>query len=106
MSTPETSPRYQKILLLRFVPALTAAEESELHRLFRGLSEVPGVLGLSFGADTCGRNRGYQHGLVVEFDSEAAYDGYTPHPAHVALAGFVRARGYESLGFNYPFTPL
>lgn len=93
---------YQKVLLLRFDPPLAPPEEEELHGLFRRLADIPGALFLGFGADTCGRSRGYQHCLVMSFDSEAAYEAYTPHPAHVALAEFVKARSYQSLGFNFP----
>jgi hypothetical protein len=98
----QSSAGYQKVLLLRFDPPLAAAEKEELYALFRGLAEVPGALFLGFGVDTCGRNRGYQHCLVMSFASEEAYEGYTPHPAHRALAEFVKARRYESLGFNFP----
>jgi hypothetical protein len=93
---------YQKVLLLRFDPPLREDETEELHGLLRRLSEVPGALFVGFGADTCGRSRGYQHCLVMTFDSEEAYEGYTPHPAHLALAEFVKSRAYESLGFNFP----
>lgn len=98
----QSSEGYQKVLLLTFDPALSPAEEAELRELFQGLKAVPGSLFLGFGADTCGRNRGYQFCLVMRFDSEAAYEAYTPHPAHRALAEFVTARPYRSLGFNFP----
>ena len=45
-------------------------------------STVPGVVGLSVGANFSDRSKGFTHGLVVRFRDKAALDGYIPHPAH------------------------
>ena len=56
----------------------------------RRLSDLPGVVHLVAGRrdETQTRDvneQAYHVGLHVEFEDQAAYDGYGPHPVHMAL---------------------
>jgi hypothetical protein len=48
---------------------------------------VPGITGLSVGANFTDRAEGYTHGVIVELENKAALDVYATHPGHVAVAG-------------------
>lgn len=72
-------------MLFRFRGDLPAGEVEGLFLKLRGLAEeVEGITGFRGGAYCSpeGLSRGYTHGFVMTFASEAARDAYLPHPAH------------------------
>ncbi len=72
-------------MLFRFRDDLPEAEVEGLFQQLHGLAaEVEGITGFRGGAYRSpeGLSRGYTHGIVMTFASEAARDAYLPHPSH------------------------
>jgi hypothetical protein len=75
------------IVLVRFRPAVTAAEKASIYAELESLRElVPGFLGASYGPNVSpeGLGKGYVDGFTMDFSDEAARDAYLVHPAHQA----------------------
>ena len=55
--------------------------------------EIPGIIGVSCGADVSpeGLQRGNTHAFSVDFTNAAARDAYLPHPAHQKVGGMIVA---------------
>ena len=47
--------------------------------------EIPGMLSIELGLDTSGVDYACDAGLVAEFESQSALDGYATHPAHLRM---------------------
>lgn len=67
-----------------------ASDAGRLANACMALREIPGVVHLTAGlrAEAATRDvneQDYHVALHVEFEDQAAYDGYGPHPAHQAL---------------------
>ena len=73
----------EHIVLFKVKAGTTTDAIAAMVQGLKGLAgRVPGVVGLSVGANFSDRNKGFTHGLVVRFENRAALDGYIPHPAH------------------------
>ena len=58
-------------------------------RQLRSLANVvPGIEGLTVGADVLHSSRSYDTGLVAIFRDRAVLDAYTMHPTHVQVVEF------------------
>ena len=64
-----------------------AARREHVEQL-RGLAGagIPGVVGLTVGADVVHSARSYDTGLIIRFPDRAALDVYQKHPRHVPVA--------------------
>jgi hypothetical protein len=63
-------------------PAGSAEEKNFLDTCRRVLKPIPGVKNFRVVREMSPKNR-FTFGLSMEFDSQAAYDGYNSHPDHV-----------------------
>ena len=73
----------EHIVLLKVKAGTPADAVTAMMNGLKGLqSVVPGIAGLTVGANFSDRNQGYTHGLIVRFQDQAALNGYIPHPAH------------------------
>ena len=73
------------LVLLRFRPDVAPEDIAALFEQLRGLADaIEGITGFRGGAYRSpeGLNRGFSHGFVMTFRSEAARNAYLPHPAH------------------------
>lgn len=68
------------------------------------LAEIPGVKKFEQLRQVSPKN-GYRFGFSMEFDNQAAYDGYNAHPKHV---GFVRDRWQHEVEtfMEFDYEPL
>ena len=88
------------VVLMRFDDPSDA--EEAVQRL-RGLADqIDVVRRLSVGLNVVPDDAAYELGLVAEFESREDLDAYEAHPAHQAVAGFVRARRSASARCDYP----
>ena len=63
----------------------------EMKRRFEALRPLmSGLRRLDFGIDFAGTEQSSDVALYTEFDSRAAYEAYYDHPAHKAIAAFIR----------------
>ncbi len=54
-------------------------------------SVIPEIESLNVGSDVLHLARSYDTGLVAVFRDRAAFDAYTLHPQHIAVADFGRS---------------
>jgi hypothetical protein len=88
---------------LRFRPDVPAERIAAHLEALRGLAgRVPGVRGVTVGANFTDRAQGYTHGLSVILDDRAALSAYAVHPAHVEVATGLR-RDAEVLALDYEY---
>ena len=76
------------LVLLRFKPETSAAQQTELEQAFAGLSaSIPEVSALEWGVNASpeGLDKGFTHAFFITFADAAARDAYLPHPAHHAF---------------------
>lgn len=86
MSEPQADPRVVHIVLFRWKPdAAGPAIAAAVEGIRRLRDQIPGIVSLEIGPDFSERSQGYQHGLVVTFESRAALETYGPHPAHLRV---------------------
>jgi hypothetical protein len=74
--------RIRHTVSFRLAHAAGSAEEREFLDAARGLGAIPGVQAFEVLAEVSPKND-YRHGISMEFDDQAAYDGYNAHPQHV-----------------------
>lgn len=95
--------RLQHVVLVKFPRSLTEAEVEFIDDLLgRWKSVIPGIESYHWGLDVSGRSRGYQWGLVMEFENAAVAAAYQPHPLHQEFAQWVAKEGGEVLAFDFP----
>lgn len=93
----------QHVVLIRLPEIPDAPGKAELARLIDALpGAIPGIRSLHWGWDVSGRSRGYQLGLVVEFNSPEALAAYLPHPVHQRVVSWLSAHQGEILAFDFP----
>lgn len=93
----------QHVVLIKFPRELTEGEISWIDSLLaRWPKEIDGIHWYRWGFDISGRSRGYQWGLVMEFESAQDLARYTPHPRHQEFANWVAEEGGEVLAFDFP----
>jgi len=77
------------VVLFRFAEAV---DEDRIAHILDGFSKlveiVPGAVGVTGGPNVSpeGLDRGYMHGLVMDFETAQARDDYLAHPAHVSFS--------------------
>jgi len=76
------------VVCFKYKPEVSEDVRREHRTRLQGLVGLPGVIGLTVGADRVRSARSYDTGLVVLFPDRAALDGYATHPAHVPVAQF------------------
>jgi hypothetical protein len=76
---------------LRFKPDLSEERVAQHLAALRLLAErVPGISGLTLGANFTDRANGFTHALSVLLENKAALTAYATHPAHVEVASALR----------------
>ncbi len=70
------------------------------------VGRVPGIVRLDEGPSVSpeGLEQGFEWGLVVTFEDEAARDGYLPHPVHRVLGDQIGAGADKVVVFDIPGT--
>ncbi|MGH9302830.1 MAG: Dabb family protein [Acidimicrobiales bacterium] len=93
----------QHIVLFKYVPEMSAADEAEMLAQIRAFPGRIGRIGeLRVGrAASDGRAEGYSHLMYMTVADEAALEAYQRHPFHEAFAAWVRAHGGSVLAFDY-----
>ncbi len=93
----------QHVVLIKFPRDLEQAELDWIDQLLASWPQhIEGIVKHRWGLDVSGRSRGYQFGLVMEFESPDALKRYTPHPQHQEFAQWVASQGGEVLAFDFP----
>jgi hypothetical protein len=81
------------VVMIRLADPSTAPR---LVDLLTGLvGQVPGLRSVQAGPNVVPSARAWDFGFVALFDDEAALAAYQVHPAHVAVAGEIRAAATE-----------
>jgi len=76
----------EHIVLFELKPETTPEQVGAMEAGLQMLAtEIPGIIGLTFGENFSDRNKGSTHGLVVRFTDRAALEVYIPHPAHQSV---------------------
>ncbi len=70
----EEEVRLEHLMMLRHLPSV-----------------IPEIESLNVGSDVLHLARSYDTGLVAVFRDRAAFDAYTLHPQHIAVADFGRS---------------
>jgi hypothetical protein len=74
----------------------------ELQQRFAALMGViPGLLKIETGTDLLHTKDSVDFCLYTEFESRAALDAYTPHPAHKEIIAFMQDVRYERRVIDY-----
>ncbi|WP_186446203.1 Dabb family protein [Paenibacillus cremeus] len=70
-----------------------------------GLKEIPGIVEFSAGLNHSqeGKSRGFEVGMRIGFQNQAALDAYLPHPIHKSVIGQVRGHFADS-SFVFDYT--
>jgi len=93
----------QHVVLVNFPREVTSEESQWIDALLlRWPKEIGGIRSQHWGWDVSGRSQGYQWGLVMEFESEAAAARYQPHTLHQEFAQWVKQVGGQVLAFDFP----
>jgi stress responsive alpha/beta barrel protein len=94
---------FQHVVLFRFPEELSEDEQRDMASQVRAWAgEVPGLVGLRFGADVSGRSGGWQYLLFTEFQDDDTHRAYYDHPLHQAFSKWVFDRNCEVVRFDYP----
>jgi hypothetical protein len=74
----------------------------EMQRQFHALrGVVSGLLRCDFGIDSSRTEESADVALYMEFESQAAYDGYVVHPAHKAIVSLIKELKAERRVVDY-----
>ncbi len=99
------------IVLIRFNPALQAAEIADIFDELHAIGDkVPGLLAITSGTSESPEKieRGYLHGFVADFDGWGALQAYQDHPAHKKLGARLVANAVGGIDgilvFDLPVT--
>jgi hypothetical protein len=73
----------EHIVLFKWKPETSPEQITEVINNLQALKgKIPGIIDLSCGENFCDRSQGFQHGLVVRFDSKISLENYGSHPSH------------------------
>ena len=73
----------EHVVLFRWAEDASAEAKDRVEEELRALlTQIPGILDLTYGENFSSRSQGYTHALVVRFEDRAALEVYSPHPAH------------------------
>src|SRR5213592_867787 len=94
---------FQHVVLFRFPTPLSEDEQYDMASQVRAWAgEIPGLVGLRFGADVRGRSGGWQDLLLTEFEDDETHRAYYNHPLHQAFSTWVFEHNCEVVRFDYP----
>lgn len=79
-----SGPRVRHLVVFSLHHDPDSAEAETFLAALRSLEGINGVQELEVVRQVSAKNA-YQHGVVMEFHDQAAYDAYTAHPDHVAF---------------------
>ncbi len=93
------------IVLFKFKDGLSHEQRQQFQSgLDRLLQEVPGIISLSHGRNFSERSQGYEYGLSVHLQDQAALKAYQDHPIHQeVLTTTLRPLSQESLAVDYEY---
>ena len=103
----EIAPRKSElrhVVIFRFKPETTAAQLDEVNRAFQNLQNaIPEIKHFERGLNNSpeGLNRGFTHGYLITFATEADRDAYLPHPAHKQFVNLLGGKLDEAFVFDY-----
>ena len=73
-------------------PTLTAAQAAEIKAGLEGLrGQIEGMSAIDVGVNVLNPGANWDVVLVADYDDEAALAAYQVHPAHVAVAGYIKS---------------
>lgn len=93
------APRLEHIVLLKTTRPYDEAEKAEVRRR---LKLIPGVLGVSIGANYCARSQGHTVGIVVTLTDAAAEKAYQTHPEHVYVRDTILKPAFDASAAGPP----
>ncbi|TCP30030.1 stress responsive alpha/beta barrel protein [Scopulibacillus darangshiensis] len=80
----------EHIVLFKFNDAATNEQKEEGMKRLRQLKSVlPGILDIQTNHNFSDRNKGYDMGLTVRFESKEALENYGPSPEHQAVVSYL-----------------
>jgi hypothetical protein len=93
----------QHVVLFRFAPDISEADQAELReRVETSSSDIGRLRELRFvRLVPAASAKGYQYLMSMVFEDKADLVNYMPHPIHQALAKWCADRGCEFLFFDY-----
>jgi lysophospholipase L1-like esterase len=92
------------VVLFRYKPETTPAQLDEINRAFQDLQQqIPEIRGFERGTNNSpeGLAKGFTHGYLITFESEADRDAYLPHPAHKKFVELLGGKLEEPFVFDY-----
>ncbi len=92
------------ILLIKFKSTATTNEINELRASFKSMpSKIDGVHSVEWGLNNSpeGKNKGYTHLVLMNFEDEAGRENYLPHPEHDELKKIFRPILEDLVVFDY-----
>lgn len=87
------------VVLMKLAPAGDADHLAALLNDLNG--KIPGLQSLSAGRNVVPSERAFDLGLVAVFDDHDALQEYQSHPAHVAVAGGIRAAAEQIVAVDF-----
>ncbi|MEZ6034522.1 MAG: Dabb family protein [Planctomycetaceae bacterium] len=97
-------PVLRHVVIFKFKPETTAAQLDEINREFQNLKlAIPEIRDFERGRNNSpeGLNKGFTHGYLITFASEADRDAYLPHPAHKQFVTLLGGKLDEAFVFDY-----
>lgn len=97
-------PVLRHVVLFKYKPEVTAGQLDEINRAFQDLKrQIPEVRGFERGINNSpeGLAKGFTHGYLITFGSEADRDAYLPHPAHKKFVEMLGGKLEEPFVFDY-----
>jgi hypothetical protein len=92
------------VVLFRYKPEVTPAQLDEINRAFQDLQrQIPQIRDFERGTNNSpeGLDKGFTHGYLITFESEADRDAYLPHPAHKKFVEMLGGKLEEPFVFDY-----
>lgn len=92
------------VVIFKFKPEVTPAELDEINLAFQHLKvAIPQVQDFERGINNSpeGLNKGFTHGYLITFATEADREAYLPHPAHKKFVELLGGKLEEPFVFDY-----
>lgn len=77
--------KLRHVVALKFKDSATKEQIKEVEEAFRALkTKIPQIAAFEWGLNNSpeGLNKGFTHGFILTFNSEADREAYLPHPDH------------------------
>lgn len=106
-ATGEVQPKtrvLRHVVLFKYKSDITPAQLDEINRAFQDLKrQIPQIQDFERGTNNSpeGLSKGFTHGYLVTFASEADRDAYLPHPAHKKFVELLGGKLEEPFVFDY-----